>query len=109
MPRRARNNDLADADFARHCRRMQRSGAAIGNEREVAGIETAFGRDAFHRVGHLGRRDAQDAVGGVRRWSGRSGWPHARHGLLRGRDIELHFAAEEAVGAQPAQQTDWRR
>jgi hypothetical protein len=45
---------------------MQRSRAAIADHREIAGIEPAFGGDALHRIGHGGRRDPQDAVGGFR-------------------------------------------
>ena len=65
--RRAGNDDVADADLARDRDRVQRPRAAIGHEREVAGVEAALGGDALHRVGHGGGGDAQDAVGGLRR------------------------------------------
>ena len=55
-PGAPRNDDVADADLARDRDGMQRAGAAIGDQREVAGIEAALGGDALHRVGHGGRR-----------------------------------------------------
>ena len=100
--RRARDDDLADADLARDRDRVQRPRAAIGDQREIAGVEAALGGHALHRVGHGGRGDAQDAVGGL-------GHAHAerlgdaRKRALGGRDVELHLAAEEAVGAEPAE------
>ena len=66
MAGRARDHDLGDAQLARDHRRMQRPGAAIGDEGEIGGIEAALGGDPAHHVGHLGGGDAQDAVGRLR-------------------------------------------
>jgi hypothetical protein len=46
---------------------VQRTGAAVGHQGEIAGVEAALGGDALHRIGHRGRGDAEDAVGGLRR------------------------------------------
>ena len=43
-------------------RGVQRTRAAIGDQREIAGVEAAFGRDPAHHVRHLRGGDAQDAV-----------------------------------------------
>ena len=64
MAGRTRDYDFSDADFPRHRRRVQRTGAAIGEQGKIAGIKSALGGDAFHRIGHFSRRDAEDAVGG---------------------------------------------
>ena len=45
MSRRPRDDDFADANLARDHRRVQGPGAAIGDQREVAGVETALGGD----------------------------------------------------------------
>ena len=89
---------VRDPDLARDLHGMQWSGAAIGDQRKVAGIESALGSDAFHGIGHRGRRDPQDAVCCRRR-------VHAerfRHALgqraLGGSDVEPHLAAEESFG-----------
>ena len=100
---RGRDDHGPDPDLARDLDRVQRSGAAIGDERKVAGIEAALGGDALHRIGHRGRGDPQDSVG-------RRGRVHAerlRHALEQrapgGLDVEPHFAAEEPVGTEPAE------
>ncbi len=103
MPRRARNDDLANADLARNRRGVQRTSSAIGNEREASGIETALRRDPFDRIGHLGRGDAQYPDSGLgRAQPERLRYAHC-HGAFRGRDIKLHLAAKEAIGAEAAQ------
>ena len=104
MPGRARHDDFAYADLARDRGRMQRTGAAIGDEREASGVETALRGDALHRIGHLGRGDAQYAVRRFRRAQAERLRHTLGHRAFRGRDIELHLAAEEAVGAEPAEQ-----
>ena len=100
--RRAGDDDVADADLARDRDRVQRTRAAIGDQREIAGVEAALGGDALHRVGHGGRGDAQDAVGGLRRAHAER-LAHFGQRALGGLDVELHLAAEEAVGAEPAE------
>ncbi len=56
-PGRDRNDDGPHSDLARDLNGMQWPRSAIGHQREVAGIKAAFGGDAFHRIGHCGRRD----------------------------------------------------
>ena len=48
--RRAGYDDVADADLTRHINRVQRAGAAIGHEHEVASVQTALGSDTLHGV-----------------------------------------------------------
>ena len=62
MAGRTWDHDLRDAQFARHHGRMQRAGAAIGDEAELGCVETALGRHPAHHMGHFGRGDAQNAV-----------------------------------------------
>ena len=85
------------------CDGVQRTGAAIGDQREIAGIEAALGGDALDRVGHGGGGDAQDAVGGRRDVQCRAAWRRASSARSAAVDVELHLAAEEAVGAEPAE------
>ena len=80
---------------------MQRPRPAIGDQHEIAGIEAALGGHRLDGVGHRGHRDTQNAVGG-------SGNAHAERlgdvgleRLLGSSGVEPHFAAEEAVGADP--------
>ena len=96
-----RNDHRPDPDLARDQHRMQGTGAAIGDQREVAGIETALGGDALDRIGHRGHRDAQDSFG-------RRGGVHAERlgdaldqRTFGGLDIEPHLTAEKAVGGEP--------
>src|SRR4029453_4401749 len=49
-PGRSRHDDGPDADLARDLDRMQWPGATIGDQREIAGIETALRSDSLHRV-----------------------------------------------------------
>ena len=104
MPGRTRNDHPADTDFARNRGRVQRTGAAIGDQRETAGIESALGRHALDRIGHRGCGDAQNSI---RRFGDaepqRLRHPR-RHGAFRGRDVELHLAAEKTIGSETAQQ-----
>ena len=101
---------LRDADLARDLDGMQRPGAAIGDEREIAGIEAALGGDGLDRIGHRGDGDAQDAVGGRGRRPCRAASPTwACSAAFAAAAIERHLAAEEAVGAEPAEQRGWRR
>ncbi len=97
------HDDLAHADLARHLDGVQRTGAAIGDQHEIAGIEAALGGDALDGIGHRGRGNAQDAVGGcTRAHAERLADPHFER-ALGGGGIELHLAAEEAIGAEPAE------
>ena len=97
----ARDHDLRDAQFARHHRRMQGAGAAIGDEAEFGCVEAALGGHPAHHMGHLGRGDAQNAV--CRRPEieterrGDAGFERASSAF----DVEAHLAAEKAVGGQP--------
>ena len=83
---------------------MQRPGAAIGDEREIGGVEAALGGHPAHHMGHLGRGDAQDAVGRRGRDRDRAARRRASSSARSARlDVEPHLAAEEAVGAEPAE------
>ena len=100
---RERHDDLAHADLARHLDGVQGTGAAIGEQHEIAGIETALGGDALHRVGHRGGGDAQDSVGGLDRAHAERIADLAFERALGGGDVELHLAAQKALGAEPAE------
>ena len=104
MARRARYDQLAHADLACHGRGMERAGAAIGDQRERRGVEPALRRDALDRVGHRRRGDLQDAFGGLDDAEAeRFGKMRFDRDLGRG-GVERHLAAEEAIGAEPAEQ-----
>ena len=64
VPRSARNDDLADGKLAGDGGGVQGSGAAIGDQGKVRGIEPALGRHARHHVRHGRGGDADDAAGG---------------------------------------------
>ena len=83
---------------------MQRARAAVDHHHETAGIEAALGRHRLDGIGHRRDGDAQNAIGGLRDVE-----PERRGELLLHRafgrgNVELHFAAEEVVGVEPAQQ-----
>ncbi len=101
--RRKRHDHLAHADLARDLDRVQRAGAAIGEQHEIAGVEAALGGDALDRIGHRGRGDAQDAFGGLHRSHAERIADLALQRALGGRNVEPHLAAEETFGAEPAE------
>jgi hypothetical protein len=82
---------------------MQWSGTAIGDEREIPGIEAALGGHAFDRIRHGGDRNAQNAGG----CGGRIHFQRGGHGLSNrcfgGGEIEAHLAPEETVRAEPTE------
>ena len=59
---RGRDDHGADADLARDLDRVQGARAAIGHQREIAGIEAALGGDGLDGVGHRSRRNAQNPI-----------------------------------------------
>ena len=101
MAGRTRDDDLGDAQFARDHGRVQGPGAAIGDEREIGGIEAALGGDPAHHVGHLGGGDAQDAVGGLREIEAERRGDTRFERALCALEVEPHLAAEKPVGAEP--------
>ena len=100
MSRRSRNDDDADRQLARHRRGVQRSGAAIGDEREVGGVEAALGGHPAHHMGHFRRGDAEDTLRGFDGVEAERRRNLFGESVLRRGEIELHLAAEEAVGAE---------
>ena len=100
---RRRHDDLAHTDLAGDFDRMQGTRAAIGEHHEIAGVEAALGGDAFDRIGHRGRGDAQNAVGGLDRVQPERIADPALERLLGGCHVELHLAAEKAIRAEPAE------
>ena len=101
--RTGRDNDGPDAELACDLYRMQGAGAAIGHQREVAGIETALGCDSFDRIGHRGRGDAQDSLGRRRHIHTERVCHALGERAFCSLDIEPHLAAEEPVGGKPAE------
>ena len=92
----------SDLQFGGDQAAEERSGAAEGDQRGVAGVDPAVHRDAAHRPGHVGCGDPQNPLGdrlGV-------GQPHLLgervHGRARGVGVDPH-AAGEVPGAQHAQ------
>ena len=81
----------------------KRTRAAIGEQHEIAGIETALGGDAFDGIGHRGRGNAQNAVGGLDRAQPERIADPALERALGGGHVELHLAAEKAIRAEPAE------
>ena len=103
MPRRARDDHLANTDLTRDCRCMQRSRTAIRDEGETTGIETALGRYPLHGVRHLGRGDPKDPVRCLGRVEPERLGHLVMHCALGSLDIETHLATEKAIGAEPSE------
>ena len=87
---------------------MQRTAAAVAEQREIARIVAARDRDLLDNRRHSQIGDRQNAFGGADGGVGtvvaeRFGDPR-NHRLARERGVELHFAAEEILGVQPAEQ-----
>ena len=101
-PGRGRDDHCPDADLACDLHGVQRSGAAIGDQRKVPGIEAALGGDALHRIGHRGRGNSQDAISRRRRVHAERFCHALEQRALGGLDIEPHFTAEEPFGTEPA-------
>ncbi len=59
------NNYRPDRQFFGHRRGVQRSAAAVSNQRKIARVETALERHVTHRVGHRRSGDLQHARGGA--------------------------------------------
>ena len=98
-----RDQHGGDAELARQCVGVQRSGAAEGDEHELAGIVAALHGHQAHRADHVGVGDLHDAGGGgdrvERQWRGHA----VGDGLARGGGVQRHLAAEEERGVQPAE------
>ena len=82
---------------------VQRSGAAISDQREIADIETALGGDGLHRVGHRGRRRCAGCRPLLASRPCRAARRHVSSARFGRCGIELHLAAEEAIGAEAAE------
>ena len=99
--RELRHDHGRDVQLARDRDDMQRAGAAGGDQREVARIETLLHRHLAHRQRHLRDRDLDD------RLRGGDGVDLQRLGDLLGDaarggiGVELHLTAEEVVGIEP--------
>ena len=82
---------------------MERPGAAAGHQHERAGIEPALGRHALDGKRHRGRCDLEHPGGGLHRVHAERIGDAGLHRRDRGRRIERHRSAEEAVGGDPAE------
>ena len=103
MARRARNNYFPDRQFFRHRRGVQRSAAAVGNQRKIARVEAALERHVTHRVGHRRGGDLQHPRGRTFEiYVKRLRDPFAQR-FFRGASIQAHFATEKALGREPAE------
>ena len=101
-PRRRRNDDLADAQLARHPRRMGRTGAAHRHHRVAPGVAAFLDDVDPGRARHALADDVVDAPRRFDRGQGqRFGDP--RQGRLGRLFIQAHAAAEEERRVQIAQ------
>ena len=97
-----RHHDLGHVEHRRDLGAVQRTGAAEGDQREVARVEALLHRLGADGVGHVAVDDGEHAFG-------RLVLVHAEGlGKLRQRLVgplgrESHLAAEEVVGIQPAE------
>ena len=82
---------------------MQRSGAAEGDERELAGVEAALHGDDAQRALHVRDGDVEDGLRGAPLVA-REGLGEAAGGAERAVEVERHRAAEQAGGREPAEQ-----
>ena len=92
---RRRDDHRERAHDLRHRVRVQRPGAAVGDERELARVVAALDGDEPQRTGHVLVDDREDPLGGLldRGEAHRVG--DRLHGRPRRLDVELHLAAEQ--------------
>ena len=83
---------------------MQGTGPAIGDHREVARIQTAFGSDRLDRMGHGGDGDAENTLRRFHRTETERIGDLVEDRSLGCRNVELHFTAEETIRRQTAEQ-----
>lgn len=100
---RRRYDDLADPELGAEPGAVQRSGAAVSVEREVARVVSFVDGELAQRIGHLRVDDPSDA--GRRGLDVQAEWIRD---VLLGRPrcrvlVQAHAAAEEPVGIQVAE------
>ena len=95
---RERAHDLRDRV------RVERAGAAVGDEREVARVVAALDGDEPQRAGHVLVDDREDPLGGLLDGVEAHRVGDRLHRGARGVDVERHLAAE-----QPRRQVAERR
>ena len=96
------NEATADAEAARHVGRMQRSGAAEGEQGEGARVVAALDRDRADGTHHVGDDDAEDAVRGALEREAEA-FGERRDRRARQALVERHVAAEQPARRQPAE------
>ena len=91
---RRRHDHREGAHHLRHRVRVQRAGAAEGDECEVARVEAALDRDETQRARHVLVDDVEDSLGSLVEVETERVRDLLDRGLGR-IDVELHLAAEE--------------
>ena len=92
-----RHDHGANREFARDVHCMQRTGAAVCHEREVARIEAAFRRDGAHGVGHRCIGDRQHAACRGRHAQPQRSGDVRLDGASRRVEVQLHAPTEKAL------------
>ena len=101
-PRIGRHQNLFDAKLGRDLDPVQRPRAAEGHERMVPRINALLHRARADRVGHVGVEDGEHAFGALVHAEVEALGEVADGALRRGL-VQGHFAAQEVVLAEPAQ------
>ena len=92
-----------DAGVVHQVGRVQRAGAAEGQQREVARVEAALDQHRAERAHHVVVGDLHDGERRLLRGAPK-GLGDARDRLLRRCHVEGHLAAEEVLGVDAAEQ-----
>ena len=99
---RRRHDHREGAHQLRHRVGVQRPGAAVGDEREVARVVTALHRDEPQRAGHVLVDDGDDPLGRLLDAVEAHRVGDLLHRRPRGGDVERHLAAEQARRQVPS-------
>ena len=98
-----RHDRVDDAHLCRQPVDVDRAGATEPDQSEVARIEPALDGHQPERARHRGVGDLHDPEGGRDDIAARAGRRSARDRAGRGVDVEVELAAEEGIGAEPAE------
>ena len=97
-----RHEHLGDVERVGDLGRVQRAGAAEGDERELARVVALLDRARADRARHVRVRDREDPLGRLAQAEPEL-LGELLHRLDRGVAVELHPAAEEALRIDPAE------
>ena len=98
-----REDDAGDVEFVGDRAGMDRTGAAEGQQREIARVEALFEQAEADCGGEAGIGDGDDAAGRALEIEAERACDLVDDRGAGGRKIERHDAAEEIIGVEPAE------